>query len=132
MVQGLIDETYAKFKKVVKDGRDQARQQNKSQGRTLVPDWADYADGRVLSGTEAYKLGFVDELGYFKDAVARAEVLAGISKANLVQYQQRFDLSDIFRLFGKTDSKKLKLDLGVDFPKLQAGRLYFLSPTVLQ
>jgi protease-4 len=72
MVQGLIDETYGKFKKVVKDGRDAARQQNKNQGRTLVPDWADYADGRVLSGTEAYKLGFVDELGYFKDAVARA------------------------------------------------------------
>jgi protease-4 len=132
MVQGLIDETYAKFKKVVKDGRDQARQQNKSQGRTLVSDWADYADGRVLSGTEAYKLGFVDELGYFKDAVARAEVIAGISKANLVEYQQRFDLSDIFRIFGKSDAKKLKIDLGMEFPKVEAGRLYFLSSTVLQ
>lgn len=132
MIQGLIDETYAKFKKVVKDGRNAASQQNKNQGRTLVPDWADYADGRVLSGTEAFKLGFVDELGYFKDAVARAEVIAGISKANLVEYQQRFDLSDIFRIFGKSDTKKLKLDLGMDLPRIEAGRLYFLSPTVLQ
>jgi protease-4 len=132
MVQGLIDETYARFKKVVKDGRDAARQQNKTQGRTLVQDWADYADGRVLSGTEAYKLGFVDELGYFKDAVARAEVLAGISKANVVEYQQRFDLSDLFHLFGKSDTKRIKIDLGMDLPKIEAGRLYFLSPTVLQ
>lgn len=131
MVQGLIDETYGKFKKVVKDGRDQAHQQNKNQGRTLVSDWADYADGRVLSGTEAYKLGFVDELGYFKDAVARTEVLAGISKANLVEYEQRFDLSDIFRIFGKTDAKKVTVDLGMNLPRLEAGRLYFLSPTLL-
>jgi len=132
MVQRLIDETYGKFKRVVQDGRDKANQQNKTQGRALVSDWADYADGRVLSGTEAYKLGFVDEIGYFKDAVARAEVIAGISKANLVEYQQRFDLSDIFRLFGKSDAKKIKIDLGMDLPRLEAGRLYFLSPTVLQ
>jgi protease-4 len=131
MVQALIDETYGKFKKVVKDGRDQAHQQNKNQGRVLTPDWADYADGRVLSGTEAYKLGFVDELGYFKDAVARAEVLAGISKANLVEYEQRFDISDFFRLFGKSDAKKVTVDLGVNVPRLEAGRLYFLSPTLV-
>jgi len=34
-------------------------------------------------------------------------------------------------LFGQTDSRALKIDLGVQLPKLQVGRLYFLSPTVL-
>ena len=51
--------------------------------------------------------------------------------ANLIEYQQRYDLSDLFRLFGQTDSKVVKVDLGMEVPKLQAGQLYFLSPTFL-
>jgi len=132
MVQGLIDETYGKFKKVVADGRKQASDRNKSnkeKGRDLVQDWADYADGRVLSGTEAFKLGFVDQLGNFEDAVQRAKAIAGFSgPANLIEYHQHYDLSDIFRLFGQSETRSLKLDLGVEMPKLQVGQLYFLSP----
>ena len=73
----------------------------------------------------------MDELGTFDDAVKRAKNIAGIRKANLVEYQQRFDISDFFRLFGQTESKAVKVDLGLDAPKLQAGQLYFLSPTFL-
>ena len=134
MLQALIDETFEKFKKVVQEGRKQAYEKNKNnsdKGRQLTQDWKNYADGRVLSGTEAYKLGFVDELGGFEDAVSRAKALAGISAANVIQYQQRFDLSDLFHLFGKSDSKALKVDLGMETPKLQAGKLYFLSPSFL-
>jgi protease-4 len=138
MMQHLIDETYGKFKQVVADGRKGAHELNKKnadpkdQGRALADDWADYADGRVLSGTEAYKLGFVDQLGTFDDAVKRAKTIAGIRDgANLVRYQARFDLSDIFRMFGQSSqaqSRVLKVDLGIETPKLQAGHLYFLSP----
>ncbi len=134
MVQGLIDETFARFKTVVQEGREQANEKNKEtkdKGRLLSPDWQDYADGRVLSGTEAYKLGFVDELGGFDDAIKRAEGLAGISNANVVEYQQRYELSDLFRMFGKSEAKSIKVDLGINTPKLQAGYMYFLSPTVL-
>jgi protease-4 len=131
MVQSLINETYEKFKSVVLAGRKRAQEKNRDKGRALSEDWADYADGRILSGTEAFKLGFVDELGTFDDAVKRAKNIAGISKANLIEYQQRFDISDLFRLFGKSDSKVVKVDLGMDVPKLQAGHLYFLSPTFL-
>jgi len=129
MVQGLIDDTYKKFKNVVATGRGAAAKQNKDKGRTLDPNWTDYADGRVLSGTEAYNLGFVDELGNFEDAVKRAKNIAGISAANLVQYQQRIDLADIFRFLGKSEAPVIKVDLGMEPPKLQAGQLYFLSPT---
>jgi len=131
MVQTLIDETFGRFKTVVAEGRKWARQKNGSAGAALSSDWANYADGRVLSGTEAYKLGFVDQLGTFEDAVEHAKKVAGIASANVVQYQQRYDLADLFRLFGKTDSKVLKVDLGLDAPKLRAGQLYFLSPTFL-
>jgi len=135
MVQKLIDDTYGKFKSVVAEGRKAAHDKNKGnkdandQGRTLASDWSDYADGRVLSGKDAVQLGFVDEVGNFQDAVKRAEKIAGISNANLVQFQQRFDLSDFFRVFGKTQVPAIKVDLGMEPPKLQAGQLYFLSPT---
>jgi len=131
MVQSLVDETYEKFKHAVEDGRGWAHEKNRKQGRALSEDWAAYADGRILSGTEAHKLGFVDELGTFEDAVKRAKAIAGISRANLIEYQQRYDLADLFRLFGQTDSKVVKVDLGMDTPKLEAGQLYFLSPTFL-
>jgi protease IV len=131
MVQSLIDETYGKFKNVVASGRKRAQEKNKDKGRALSEDWADYADGRILSGTEAFKLGFVDELGTFDDAVKRTRTIAGIRNANLIEYQQRYDISDLFRLFGKTESRAIKVDLGMEMPKLQAGQLYFLSPTFL-
>ncbi len=132
MVQNLINETYARFKTVVQQGRDTAYQKNKNsadKGRQLAEDWQEYADGRVLSGNEAYKLGFVDELGGFEKAVDRAKSLAGISSANLIEYQQRIDFSDIFRLFGKSETRAIKVDVGLDPPRLKAGQLYFLSPS---
>ena len=73
MVQGLIDDTYEKFKDVVADGRSAAHDLNKKEGKALADNWTDFADGRVLSGKEALELGFVDEMGDFDDAVDRAE-----------------------------------------------------------
>jgi protease-4 len=135
MVQRLIDQTFAKFKSVVAQGRQQANQKNKSggePGRALSAKWADFADGRVLSGREAHELGFVDELGSWETAVKRAQTLAGIKSADLVQYQQIFDITSLFRLFGKTEAPSIKLDLGLDMPKLQPARLYFLTPIYLR
>lgn len=132
MVQGLIDETYQKFKDVVAAGRDAAHARNKKDGRPLALDWTNYADGRVLSGSQAYDLGFVDQLGDFQDAVDRAKQIAGIRSANLIEYRERYDISNFLRLLGQTElSHSVKLDLGMELPKLQAGELYFLSPTFI-
>jgi protease-4 len=131
MVQNLIDETFRKFKGVVRDGRTASYASNSQMGQKLSADWEDYADGRILSGTEAKRLGFVDETGDFETAVKRAQILTGIKGADIVQYQQIFDLSNIFRLFGQSDAKAVKVDLGVEMPKLTPGCLYFLSPTYL-
>jgi protease-4 len=130
MVQGLIDQTYQKFKGVVAEGRNAAHEKNKKEGRALADDWTNYADGRVVSGTQALQLGFVDELGDFQDAVDRAKKIAGIYNANLIEYRERYDISDFLSMFSQSSSaKNIKLDLGVDMPKLEAGYLYFLSPT---
>jgi protease IV len=127
MVQNLIDQTYDKFKSVVADGRGLAHEKNKNEGRALAADWTNYADGRVLSGEQALKLGFVDQLGGFDDAVDRAEKIAGIRNANLIEYREHYDLGNFLSMFGQTgQAHDIKLDLGMDVPKLQAGALYFL------
>jgi protease-4 len=131
MLQRLIDQTYDRFKSVVTDGRSYAHEQNKDEGKALASDWVHYADGRVLSGKEAHQLGFVDELGNFETAVNRAKELTGTPRANLVEYRLRVDIADLLGLFSQTESRVVKVDLGVETPKLEAGRLYFLSPSYL-
>lgn len=129
MLQTLINEVYTDFKDVVGEGRRAAHDAN-PESRPLVSDWTNYADGRVLSGVQALKYGFVDELGDFDTAVKRAKTITGISDANIIRYEQRYDISDFLHMFGesKTDVPTVKLDLGFDTPKLETGQLYFLSP----
>lgn len=131
MVQNLINEVYGKFTNVVAKGRSAAHKENGNEGRELVGDWASYADGRVLSGTEALKYGFVDQLGNFDDAVDKTKDIAGLTSANLIEYRRISDLSELFQMFGKSESRAIKVDLGVDLPKLKAGQPYFLSADYL-
>lgn len=46
------------------------------------------ADGRVLSGEQAFEKGLVDSLGTLKDAVAKAAELAGMSGEPSVYYPE--------------------------------------------
>lgn len=132
MIQSMIMETYDKFKQVVADGRGRANKTNKGKGRTLVSDWASLADGRVLTGKQAYDKGFVDELGNFETAVETTRKLANISgKARLIRYEEPFDLASLFGILGKSNLKKaeaqtLKIDVGLKMPQIEAGRPYYL------
>jgi len=134
MVQALIDETYQKFKGIVADGRTNSYALNKKefkkaedQGKELSEDWESYADGRVVSGTQAYDLGLVDELGDYDAAVDRAMTIANIKNVNLVEYRERYDLGNFLSMFGQNgQAKNVKIDLGVDIPRLRAGCMYFL------
>jgi protease-4 len=128
MVQSLIDQTYARFTNVIALGRASSQQMNLNKGQPLARNWPQYADGRILSGKDALEYGFVDELGNFDTAVARAKNMTGISSANLIRYEQPFELSSLLRFFAKSDAKNLKIEFGPDLPKLQMGRLYFLMP----
>jgi protease-4 len=127
MVQALIDETFQKFKGVVRTGRAAAHDKNKAEGRALADDWQDYADGRVLSGSQALQLGFVDQIGDFDEAVSRTKTIAHTGDANLIEYRERYDISDFLSMFGQSGAAHdVKLDLGLDIPKLRAGCMYFL------
>jgi len=127
MVQNLISQTFEQFTNIVAAGRNTAHEKNKKEGKALMDNWTLYADGRVLLGADAFKYGFVDELGDFDKAVERAKNLAGIRKANLIEYRERYDFSEFLRLFGQSESAhNVKLDLGLEMPRLRVGQLYFL------
>lgn len=132
IIQGIITASYDRFLTVVGEGREAAAKANQGAGRKLAEDWKDYADGRVLTGKDAHEIGMVDELGNFDTAVDRAQELAGILNANLVTYQQPFKWGSILRLLGESETKTVKIDIGLDYPRLQAGRLYFLPSFLLE
>jgi protease-4 len=75
LFQKLVDEAYGRFVDVVAQGR--------RMDRTRV---LRLADGRVYTGAQAYRLGLVDALGSFDDAVSTALQLARLSRARVVEY----------------------------------------------
>ena len=136
MIQTMIDDTYGRFQKIVEEGRTAARRANEAEdkddaGRALQAGWKDLADGRILSGKQAYDAGFVDELGNHDIAIERAQKIAGLTNANLVRYDKPMDFSRLFRLFGKSEARGVKVDLGVELPKILPGRMYFILPSAL-
>jgi protease-4 len=132
MVQNLIDQTFKRFLAAVREGRTRAAKLNGSDGRSLDAQWESYADGRILTGQQAWDWGFVDEIGTLETAVRRAQALADIPDANLIRYQRPFDIGNLFRLFGEAESRTLRIDLGVDLPQLHPGRLYFVLPLAVR
>ena len=68
LLQEVIDDVHTQFKAAV------------VKGRKLKSDAVEaYADGRIFSGAQAKRLGFVDELGGEHEAIRAAAKLVGIS-----------------------------------------------------
>ncbi len=137
ILQGFIDETYQIFVDVVGEGRanDKARSAGelKSDIRELVDGWEEYADGRILTGKEAYEYGMVDKLGNFDDAVKFTEQYLGIEegKARLVRNEPPMSFGNLFSLLGQakenTAPTTIKVDIGLDMPQLRPGVPYYIS-----
>ncbi|MCX7623161.1 MAG: signal peptide peptidase SppA [Thermomicrobium sp.] len=67
IVEQLIREAYDEFVQVVAEGREMPPERVR-----------ELADGRIYTGRQALQVGLVDELGGYRDAVARAGELAGL------------------------------------------------------
>jgi protease IV len=131
IMQSMIDESFGRFKEVIRAGRKRAADRNKGDGKSLTEGWESIADGRILSGKAALEAGLVDEIGNFDVAVDRARNLAGIDDANLISFDPPISFGSLFRMFGKSSvqGSTVRVDLGVGLPsRLPQGRLYFLSP----
>ena len=89
MMQGMLDELHSRFINHTAESRNMSVEEVKK-----------YADGRVFLGSTAHKAGFIDELGYYPDAIKE---LKNGSNIMVVNYGPKSPLSSL---------------LGVDSPTL--------------
>jgi len=75
LLQEMIHESYLGFKNDVFELR---------KGKLTEPSFDKIADGRILSGRQALKVGLIDELGTKEDALLKASELAGFSGKPIV------------------------------------------------
>ncbi len=116
LVQNFIMKTYDKFLGIV------------AKERKLPADLLrnTIADGRILSGKEAFEHKLIDGLGELDDAFSKAKELGNAPDARVVKYGPPFSLGRFLRIFGGSDSK-IELQLPRQLvPQLESGRAYFL------
>ncbi len=116
LVQNFIMKTYDKFLGIV------------AKERNLPADVLrnTIADGRILSGKDAFEHKLIDGLGELDDAFRKAKELGNAPDAKVVKYGPPFTLSRFLRIFGETGSK-IELQLPKQLvPQLESGRAYFL------
>ena len=87
--QGVVDNSYQQFLDVVSKER-----------KLSLDNLKKFADGRVFTGEQAVKLGLIDTLGSFEDAVKIAAKLGGIKgKPIIVDARKQKTLADF--IFGE-------------------------------
>src|SRR5712664_1241814 len=116
LIQRFVMQTYDKFLGIV------------AKERNLPADALrnTIADGRILSGKDAFEHKLIDGLGELEDAFGKAKELGNAPDAKVVKYGPPFSLSRFLRIFGGSDSK-IELQLPRQLvPQLESGRAYFL------
>jgi protease-4 len=96
IMQGMVDEYYEQFIDVVAEGRGL----NKEEVRNL-------ATGQIYTGTEAKKLGLIDELGDLDTAINLTAEIAGIEDP-IVEYYKKPGLS-LSSLLGFVDAIRARI-----------------------
>ena len=117
-VQGLVMQSYDRFLGIVASSR-------KLDSRALRDG---PADGRILSGSDAFAAKLVDQLGYIEDAHEKARELGDATGAQIVRYVRRYSFGRLFRLFGEAGSAKLEIGLPGHKYALEPGRVYLMPP----
>ncbi|MFH1257311.1 MAG: signal peptide peptidase SppA, partial [Candidatus Micrarchaeota archaeon] len=107
ILQGLIDETFATFKKDVEAGRD---------GKINFGVYNEYLDARILTASQAKRAGLIDEIGGMKRVIEKANQMAGI---NVTDGSAPLPLCD----FEPKGGLNLFTDLGSSFGKSIADGL---------
>ena len=97
MQQRIIDPAYKRFVKVVADGR----------GELTEEDVNRLADGSIYWADKALEEKLIDGIGYLADAIDKTKSLAGVKKAQVVEYKKTFSIADLL-------SAKTNLSLKID------------------
>jgi protease-4 len=117
-VEGLVMQSYDRFVGIVA----KARNLEEESLRLGV------ADGRILSGTDAFAAKLVNQLGYVEDAFEKAAELGKAPGARIVRYKRPLSLGNLLRMFGETKAPSIKVDILEGIFRLEPGRVYLLPP----
>jgi len=126
LIQEYIDESFLRFKQIVKQGRPVFRD-----GTEDITDKAtgtDLATGEMFSAQKAKKYQLVDEIGFLDEALDRAATLANLEPASvrIVQYQKPVSLLNITGLAQQqANGNRLQTLL-----ELSAPRAYYLTTSL--
>lgn len=120
IVQQYVNESFERFKDIVKSGRPLYRKEPEKLDKL--------ATGEIFSATKAKANGLVDEIGFLEDAVDRALELASLNKDDtmVVKYKRPaalFDLGDL----GAAEAHRG--ELGMLF-ELSTPKAYYISTTL--
>lgn len=118
-LQGTIDEVYTKFLKLVSDSRG-----------IKIEKLEDLAGGRVWSGTQAKRVGLVDEIGGLDDCLAVVAKKAGLDKYNVIHRPTVSGGLDLSSILGESDDEEVRL-LGISSDALRLLRQRGVSSNVL-
>jgi protease-4 len=95
MRQRIIDPAYKRFVEVVVDGRKELTEEDVNR----------LADGSIYWADQALEEKLIDDIGYLDDAIEEVKSMAGIEKAQVIEYQRPFSLSDILAAKAQTGLK---------------------------
>ncbi len=129
LVQGYVDESFQRFKEIVKSGRPRLREANPDQRLLDRPGGRDLATGELFTATQARQFGLVDEIGFIEDAIARAVELAGLDADNVrvVEFERPVSLANLVGMAEASDrSGNLETLLELSTP-----RAYYLTSSWL-
>jgi len=124
IVRELVNNTYLEFTRIVAESRKIPVEKIRS---------SEIGDGRIFDGVQAKKLGLVDSLGYFRDAVNAAAKNAKLKPDSytVIRYKESFSFARLFSMLSARSGLKgvnVQLNGTPSAPVFtpQPGRLYYL------
>jgi protease IV len=119
--QGLVDESFTRFKTIIREGRPRFAK-NPAELDKL-------ATGQVYTADQALANGLVDKIGFVEDAVDRAIALAGLDKdeVRVVKYKPEGGLLGVL-LEDEAPSRPAQMDALLDALSPRAYYLYTSLP----
>ncbi len=97
IIQQYVDDSFLRFKSIVKAGRPRLREANTGDGLVDPATGRDLATGEIFPAPRALEYGLIDRIGFLEDAIARAAELAGleVDHVRVVEYQRPASLSSL-------------------------------------
>ncbi|MDR1140794.1 MAG: signal peptide peptidase SppA [Planctomycetaceae bacterium] len=121
--QRLVDDSFKRFKQVIRDGRNAFAEDAEDADKL-----DQLATGQIYTATEAKEQGLIDEIGFLDDAIKRAMDLAALTESNskAIRYKPKLSFMDAL-LESRATPAKFSAET---IAEMATPRVYLLCPYV--